>query len=90
MLHQCPKPVVVLAHGINLLDSSGVEILRSLVHHLRESGITLIISNAKRQFLDVAERTGLADQIGRENFFDRDDLAFARVREPVPASDPPH
>jgi SulP family sulfate permease len=82
--------IVVLAHGINLLDASGVEILRSLVHHLRESGITLIISNAKRQFLDVAERTGLADQIGRENFFDRDELAFARVCEPFPASDSPH
>lgn len=78
------KYVVVLASGINLLDASGVETLRGLVRHLRESGITLVISSAKQQFLDVAERTGLAEAIGRENFFDRDELAFARVREPPP------
>jgi sulfate permease, SulP family len=83
------KYVVVLANGINLLDASGVEVLRSLVRHLRESGVTLIISNAKQQFLDVAARTGLTEEIGHENFFDRDDLAFSRVREPSPVPTPP-
>lgn len=78
------KYIVVLANGINLLDASGVEVLRSLVRHLRESGITLIISSAKQQFLDVAERTGLIEAIGPENFFDRDEMALARVREPSP------
>ena len=75
--------IVVRAGGINLLDASGVEVLRSLVLHLRESGITLIVSNAKQQFLDVAQRTGLFDEIGPENFFDRDDLAFAKVGAPI-------
>ena len=83
------KTIVVLANGINLLDASGVEVLRSLVRHLRESGITLVICNAKRQFLDVAQRTGLTDEIGRENFFDREDLAIARARGPLTAPPTP-
>ncbi len=84
------KYIVVLAGGINLLDASGVEVLRSVVRHLRESGITLIVSSAKDRFLDVARRTGLTEEIGAANFFDRDDLAFARVREPPTTSPPPH
>jgi SulP family sulfate permease len=83
------KYIVVLAGGINLLDASGVEVLRSLVRHLREGGISLLISNAKQQFLDVAERTGLTEEIGRDNFFDRDDLAFARVHKSSSVPTPP-
>jgi SulP family sulfate permease len=75
------KYVVVLAQGINLLDATAVEMLRRLVLHLRECDITLVVSQAKRQFLDVAERTGLCDAIGRQNFFAADDAAFHALRE---------
>ena len=77
--------ILVAAGGINQLDASAVEMLRGLVRSLRESGITLAFSGAKRQFLDVVERTGLAKEIGQENIFRTDDLAvkmlFARVKE---------
>lgn len=73
------KFIVVLSQGINLLDATAVEMLRRLVRQLREGGVTLVFSNAKTQFLDVAQRTGLVDEIGSMNFFDSDKAAFAEV-----------
>ena len=35
----------------------------------------LVLSQAKPQFLDVAERSGLVEAIGRENFFAGDEAA---------------
>ena len=71
--------IVVFAHGINILDATGVEMLRELIRHLRERGVTLVISHAKPQFIEVAERTGLMKQLGVENVFDTHDAALKAV-----------
>lgn len=77
------KYILVIANGINDIDASAVEMLRGLVERLRECGITLVFSGAKRHFMEVIERTGLAKQIGEENFYRADNTAlkalFARV-----------
>ena len=82
--------ILVAANGINQLDASGVEMLRELVRRLRECGITLVISSAKRQFMEVVERTGLAADIGRDNFFRSDSAAvhqlLAQVTTPTPGA----
>jgi SulP family sulfate permease len=70
------KYILVDARGINMLDASAVEMLRSLLRHLRESGITLVFSGAKRRVLEVVERTGLMKEIGAANFFDSDRMAL--------------
>ena len=87
--HERPglRYIVVLSQGINLLDATAVEMLRRLTRQLRECGVELVFSSAKSQFLDVAQRTGLVDEIGPANFFDSDAAAFAavvqRLAEPV-------
>ena len=73
------EAIVVFAHGINILDATGVEVLRDLTRHLRERGITLVISHAKHQFIEVAKRTGLLDELGPANVFDSHDNALAAV-----------
>jgi len=85
--------ILVVASGINHIDASAVEMLRGLVRRLGECGITLVFSSAKRQFLDVVQRTGLAAEIGDRNIFGADDMAlkelFRRLAESpktVPAS----
>jgi len=78
--------ILVIASGINHLDASAVEMLRALTRHLRECGITLVLSGAKRQCLDVAERTGLAREIGAENIFSSDDLALKSLLARIDAS----
>ena len=71
--------IVVLSQGINLLDATAVEMLRRLALQLRECGVELVFSSAKSQFLDVAQRTGLVDDIGPAHFIDSDRAAFAAV-----------
>ena len=70
------KTILVDARGINIMDSSAVEMLRSLVRNLRERGIALAFSGAKRQVLDVMKRTGLMKEIGMQNFFESDSQAL--------------
>ena len=59
--------IAVDATGINRIDASAVEMIRSLVSRLAENGTTLAFFGAKPQFLEVASRTGLLDDIGRAN-----------------------
>jgi sulfate permease, SulP family len=77
------KYILVAAQGINQLDASGVEMLRNLCEHLRESGITLVVGGVKKQVQDVMDRTGLARSIGEGNVFVTDraaiDSMFARI-----------
>lgn len=71
--------ILVAASGINHLDASGVEMLRQLAQHLRDSGITLVFSGAKRQVVDVMQRTGLLAEIGADNFYASDEAALAAL-----------
>jgi SulP family sulfate permease len=71
--------ILVVASGINQIDASAVEMLRRLVRRLDECGITLVFSSAKRQFLDVVQRTGLGTEIGDTNFFGSDDAALKEL-----------
>jgi len=73
------ESILVVASGINHIDASAVEMLRRLVRRLRECGITLAFSGAKRQFLEVVERTGLAAEIGETNIFGSDDVALKEL-----------
>lgn len=79
------KIILVAAGSINQIDASGVEMLRELVLRLRECGITIVVSGAKRQFMEVIRRTGLDDIIGQENFFTSDALAVASLLGRLPA-----
>ena len=80
--------IVIDASGINHIDASAVEMLRSVVMRLRENGITLRFAGAKPQVIEVASRTGLLAEIGQENIIAGDfgDTSTARRR---PARAPP-
>ena len=63
------KLVVLNAKAINGLDSSAVHMLHDLAHEYRNRGIQLYVSGLKGPLRDVASRSGLVEEIGRENFF---------------------
>ena len=73
------KYILVVANGINHIDASAVEMLRGLVRRLGECGVTLVFSGAKRQVLDVIERTGLAAEIDAANLFSSDAQALKAI-----------
>ncbi len=81
--------IVIIANGINQLDASGVEMLRHLTLHLRQSGITLVLADVKRQVRDVAERTGLIAMLGPENIYPTAALAIEDLRRRKVASGKP-
>lgn len=72
--------VLVQCSGINDLDASGVEVLRSLEERFRKNGIVLTFAGLKQQVRDVLDRTGLTGQIGSENIFVTDEQALAELR----------
>ena len=73
------KYILVVSSGINHIDASAIEMLRRLVRRLRECGITLAFSSAKRQFMEVIERTGLTEEIGEANIFGSDEAALKEL-----------
>jgi SulP family sulfate permease len=83
--------IMIVANGINHVDASAVEMLRALARRLRECGITLVLSGAKKQVLEVMERTGLLREFGEANMFGTDRLALeallARVGEGTAPAD---
>jgi len=75
------KYIVVVCYGINGIDASGVERLSDVVERLKTSGIQVVLGGVKQQVLSVMERTGLAETIGTENFFDTRRKALEAARE---------
>lgn len=73
------KYVIVLADGINQVDATGEEMLTYLSERLKAGGIEVMFVGAKRQVLDVFERTGLYEKIGAENFFRTEEQVLEHV-----------
>lgn len=71
--------VLVKCSGINDIDASGIEVLRSLGERFRKNGIVLTFSELKPQVRVVLDRTGLTAIIGENNIFAGDRSALAEL-----------
>lgn len=71
--------LLVVGDGINYLDSSGEEMLHTLVSRLHESGVEAVFSGLKKQILDVMRATGLFQLIGDDNIFATEEQALAAI-----------
>jgi SulP family sulfate permease len=80
--------VLVKCGGINDIDASGIEVLRSLGERFRRNGLVLTFSELKRQVRDVLDRTGLTAIIGTENIFPSDKAALAELNRRLAESPP--
>ncbi len=63
------KYFLLNAESSPALDVTGAAVIRSLREDLFVRGIILGIARPKGRFLSMLERSGLADEIGRENLF---------------------
>jgi SulP family sulfate permease len=70
------KFILLAAGSINDLDATGAELLFKLAQSLRQNGVTLVLSAAKKQVQEVIERTGLEQAIGTANIYATDRLAL--------------
>ena len=63
------KYVLIVGSGINEIDSTGEEMLTSVMSALKESGKELYFSNVKSQIHDVFVRSGFLKKAGQSHFF---------------------
>ncbi|MCG6969316.1 MAG: SulP family inorganic anion transporter [Gammaproteobacteria bacterium] len=63
------RVILVVGSGINEIDASGEEKIREVARRLREVGVELMFSSLKHQDLQVFERSGLVDELGRGSYF---------------------
>ena len=73
--------IVIDAEGINEIDATGEEMLHMLAKRLETVGIELIFARAKKQVMDILERTHFVRQIGEEHFTRMREQAFDFARE---------
>jgi anti-anti-sigma factor len=59
--------ILIAAHGINQIDSYGVESLAGLIRRLRQAGIEVSFSGLKDSVLDILKRFHIYDLIGEQN-----------------------
>lgn len=71
--------ILIASGGINEIDASGIEMLRSLLDRFKKSGIKLAFSGIKKQVSDVMDRTGLTEEIGHGNIFPTDKMAVDEI-----------
>lgn len=77
--HKQTRYLLVVGDAVNFLDSSGEEMLHSLMRQLQETGVELVFSGLKKQVLDVMRATGLYNRIGEDNIFATECLALKAI-----------
>ena len=63
------RHLLLIASGVNFIDVAGAELLVHEAEGQRERGGVLYLCNLKPAVIDVLERGGFLDRIGRENVF---------------------
>jgi SulP family sulfate permease len=79
------KPLVLIIRMRNVpaIDSTGMHVLKTLVHRTRRDGTLVLISDIHTQPLVALGRSAVLDEIGEENVFGNLDDALNRAREYV-------
>jgi SulP family sulfate permease len=71
--------VLLIGSGINFIDVAGAELLAQEADAQRAAGGALYLCNLKPTVVDVLERAGLVDRIGRDRIFATKDEAIRGI-----------
>ena len=71
--------ILLDARGINDMDASGEEALEMLCKRIRSAEMGFAMCGVKMQVLNVMERTGLLEEVGREHMFPDSKTAVAAL-----------
>ncbi len=64
---------------VPVMDTTGLVALEDIYHDLKRRGCQLLLSGLQPNVKQLLERSGLLDQIGRENCFDSTDAAVRSI-----------
>jgi len=86
-----PKVLILRLRHVPAIDSTGLNMLRDLVHRCRREGTQVVLSDVHAQPVVALERSGLYEEIEEANVLGNIDDALNRAREVVglPAVPPP-
>ena len=73
--------LILSIRGVPLLDTAGLEAIDRLHEKLERQGCTLMFAGVHDNVLRMMERAGLAERIGRENFFWSADQAIVAAEQ---------
>jgi len=68
--------LILSMRGVPLIDTAGIETLERLFERLHDQGGVLMLAGIHENVRGMLERSGLADRIGKENFFWSSDQAI--------------
>ena len=81
--------ILIKCNGINILDTSGVEMLANIVKRFRGKEITLTFTDVKKQVLDIMNRSGLTKIIDEKNIVTTDHTALENILKRIGAINAP-
>ena len=79
--------ILIVANGINDIDSSGEETLSLLVDRVRSSGIDISMSGVNESVMDVFGRTHFIAKIGEDHLFPTMEKGLSTIHESAHAQD---
>ncbi|MCY7379221.1 MAG: sulfate permease [Gemmatimonadaceae bacterium] len=75
-----PKVLIVRLRHVPAIDSTGLHVLKELVHRARHEGTLVLLADVHTQPLVAISRSALLDDIGEDNLFGNLDDALDRAR----------
>lgn len=75
--------IIVKMGNVPMIDSSGIHLLEDIVKEMKAEKIEMLISGMQPQILEMLERSGLDQKIGRDKLFDRFDQALTAAKENI-------
>lgn len=63
-----PKVLILRMRNVLTIDASGIHILEELISDGRANGFVVVFSGVSRSVYRVMRKSGLVDEVGRENF----------------------
>lgn len=75
------KVMIIRMRNIPALDASAMRAMWAIYEVCREQEITLLLSHANEQPMQVMEKSGFADAVGKDNFLANIDEALIRAEE---------
>ncbi|NDJ62156.1 MAG: solute carrier 26 family protein [Chloroflexi bacterium] len=61
--------LVLVCSAVNYIDTSALEVLRGLLHELRDAGVTFHLAEVKGPVMDRLEQVGFLDEFGRDHIY---------------------
>ncbi len=75
------KVMIIRMRNIPALDASAMRAMWAIYEYCREQGVTLLLSHANEQPMQVMEKSGFAEAVGKDNFLANIDEALLRASE---------